>query len=32
VINVGPLKRGRYGFVEEYHETEAGAQGTIVVD
>lgn len=32
VINVGPLKRGRYGFVEEYHETEAGAQGAIVVD
>jgi plastocyanin len=32
VINVGPLKPGRYGFVEEYHETETGAQGTIVVD
>lgn len=32
VINVGPLKAGRYGFVEEYHETETGAQGTIVVD
>jgi uncharacterized cupredoxin-like copper-binding protein len=32
VINVGPLKPGRYGFVEEYHETEPGAQGTIVVD
>lgn len=32
VINVGPLKPGRYDFVEEYHETEAGAQGTIVVD
>lgn len=31
IINVGPLKPGRYGFVEEYHETEAGAQGTIVV-
>lgn len=31
VINVGPLKPGRYGFVEEYHETETGAQGTIVV-
>lgn len=31
VINVGPLKPGRYGFVEEYHETEMGAQGTIVV-
>lgn len=32
VINVGPLKRGRYPFVEEYHETESGAQGAIVVD
>lgn len=31
VVNVGPLKPGRYGFVEEYHETEAAAQGTIVV-
>jgi plastocyanin len=31
VINIGPLKPGRYPFVEEYHETEAGAQGTIVV-
>jgi plastocyanin len=32
VINVGPLKPGRYGFVEEYHENEAGAQGAIVVE
>jgi hypothetical protein len=32
VINLGPLKPGRYGFVEEYHETEAAAQGTIVVE
>jgi len=32
VIIVGPLKPGRYGFVEEYHENESGAQGTIVVD
>lgn len=32
VILVGPLKPGRYAFVEEYHETEAGAQGTIVVE
>jgi hypothetical protein len=32
VINLGPLKPGRYAFVEEYHETEAGAQGTIVVE
>ena len=32
VVNLGPLKPGRYAFVEEYHETEAGAQGTIVVE
>ena len=32
VINLGPLKPGRYPFVEEFHETEAGAQGTIVVE
>ncbi len=32
VINLGPLKPGRYGFVEEYHEDEAAAQGTIVVE
>ncbi len=32
VILLGPLKPGRYGFVEEYHETEAAAQGTIVVE
>jgi len=32
LINLGPLKPGRYPFVEEYHETEAGAQGTIVVE
>lgn len=32
VINLGPLKPGRYEFVEEYHENEAGAQGTIVVE
>lgn len=31
VINLGPLKPGRYPFVEEYHETEAAAQGVIVV-
>ncbi len=31
VINIGPLKPGRYPFVEEYHEKEAGAQGTIIV-
>lgn len=32
VINIGPLKPGRYGFVEEYHENEPGAQGTIIAD
>ena len=32
IIKLGPLKPGRYPFVEEYHETEAGAQGTIVVE
>ncbi len=32
IINLGPLKAGRYDFVEEYHETEAGAQGIIVVE
>lgn len=31
-INLGPLKPGRYGFVEEYHENEAAAQGTIVAE
>ena len=31
-INLGPLKPGRYPFVEEYHETEAAAQGTIVAE
>ena len=30
-ILLGPLKPGRYAFVEEYHEKEAGAQGTIIV-
>jgi plastocyanin len=32
VIHLGPLKPGRYPFVEEYHEKEAAAQGTIVVE
>jgi plastocyanin len=32
VIKLGPLKPGRYPFVEEYHENEAAAQGTIVVE
>ncbi len=31
-ITLGPLKPGRYPFVEEYHETEVGVQGTIVVE
>jgi plastocyanin len=31
-VNLGPLKVGRYEFVEEYHETEAAAQGTIIVE
>jgi len=30
-VNIGPLKPGRYPFVEEYHENDAAAQGTIVV-
>ena len=32
IVSLGPLKPGRYDFVEEYHETEAAAQGTIVVE
>ena len=32
LINIGPLQPGRYGFVEEYHEKETAAQGTIVVE
>ena len=31
-VNIGPLKAGRYAFVEEFHENEAGAQGTIVAE
>jgi hypothetical protein len=31
-IKIGPLKPGRYPFVEEYHENDAAAQGTIVVE
>jgi len=31
-VNLGPLKAGRYAFVEEYHENEAAAQGTIIVE
>jgi len=30
-VNLGPLKPGRYPFVEEYHEKDAAAQGTIIV-
>lgn len=29
-INIGPLKAGRYDFVEEYHEKDPAAQGVIV--
>lgn len=32
IINLGPLKPGKYGFVEEYHETASAAQGTIIVE
>lgn len=31
MVNLGPLKSGRYSFVEEYHENDAAAQGTIIV-
>jgi len=31
-VNIGPLKPGRYPFVEEYHENDAAAQGTIIVE
>jgi plastocyanin len=32
IVNLGPLKPGRYAFVEEYHENNAAAQGTIIVE
>ena len=32
LINLGPLKPGRYPFVEEYHEKDAAAQGVIIVE
>ncbi len=32
VVNLGPLKPGRYPFVEEYHEKDAAAQGVIIVE
>ncbi len=32
IINLGPLKPGRYGFVEEFHESQPGAQGTLVAE
>jgi plastocyanin len=31
-ILIGPLKPGRYPFVEEYHEKDAAAQGVIVAE
>ena len=31
-VNIGPLKPGRYEFVEEFHETQPGAQGVIIVE
>ena len=31
-IILGPLKPGRYPFVEEFHETQPGAQGTLAVE
>ena len=31
-VNLGPLKAGRYSFVEEFHENEAGAQGTVIAE
>jgi hypothetical protein len=31
VINMGPLQPGRYGFVEEFHESQPGARGTLIV-
>lgn len=30
-IKLGPLKPGRFAFVEEYHENSPGAQGTLIV-
>lgn len=30
-INLGPLKPGRFAFVEEYHENNPAAQGTLIV-
>lgn len=31
-VLIGPLKPGRYPFVEEYHEKDAAAQGVIVAE
>lgn len=31
-VLIGPLKPGRYPFVEEYHENDPAAQGVIVVE
>lgn len=32
IIKLGPLAPGRYPFVEEYHEKEPAAQGTLIVE
>lgn len=32
IVHLGPLKPGRYAFVEEFHEKQAGAQGTLVAE
>jgi hypothetical protein len=32
VVKIGQLKPGRYAFVEEYHENQAGAQGTLIAE
>ena len=32
IILLGALRPGRYPFVEEYHETQPGAQGTIIAE
>ena len=32
IILLGALRPGRYAFVEEYHENEPGAQGTIIAE
>lgn len=32
VVPLGPLKPGRYPFVEEFHEKESGAQGILIAE